>query len=177
MDEESTPGAVASRELVDVVDEFDRVIGTVTRAQMRAQNLLHRNVAVLCTNSDGHIYVQQRTETKDVYPGLYDMFVAGVVSAGESYDEAARREIGEELGIVGPTPMPLVDHRYEGEGSRSITRVYRVTWDGPMQHQPSEVAWGRYCTPQELIDNPRGWEFVPDGAEIFSAHRALLLHR
>jgi isopentenyldiphosphate isomerase len=161
-------------ELVDVVDEQDRVIGQVTRAQMRAQNLLHRNVAILCTNSSGEIYVHQRTLTKDLFPGLHDVFVGGVVSAGESYADAAKREIAEELGIEGPMPERLFHHRYEGQHTRSHSEVFRVAWDGPIRHQASEIAWGAYRTLAVLIENREGFKLVPDGAEIFGRYREWL---
>jgi isopentenyldiphosphate isomerase len=161
---------MSPQEWVDLVDEGDQVIGRVTRAQMRAENLLHRSVAVLCQSSSGQVYVHRRTDSKDVFPGLYDMFVGGVVAAGESYDETATREIGEELGIIGPRPEPLFRHRYEGPGSRALIAVYRVTWDGPIVHQPSEVAWGKPCTIAEILANSAGWSFVPDGWEIFERY-------
>jgi isopentenyldiphosphate isomerase len=168
---------VTSEEWVDLVDEDDRVIGRVTRKQMRAENLLHRTIAVMCCDPNGRIYVHRRTDRKDVYPGLYDMFVGGVVSAGESYDDAALREIGEELGIVGPTPSFLFEFRYADAFSRSHTAVYRVTWDGPIHHQPSEVAWGAFCALDEIIENEHGWRFVPDGLAAFERFLALNKHQ
>jgi isopentenyldiphosphate isomerase len=162
-----------SEERVDLVDEHDRVLGQVTRAQMRRENLLHRTIAVMCANSRGEIYVHRRTATKDVFPSHYDMFVGGVVSAGETYDATALREIAEELGIVGPRPEFLFMHRYEGPKSRSHIAVYRVIWDGPIRHQPSEVAWGAYFGVHETIENSRGLPFVPDGWEVFLRMRDL----
>ena len=61
---------MAADELVDWVDEDDRVIGQVTRAQMRAGNLLHRCIAVLCLDPRGRVYAHRRTDSKDVFPGL-----------------------------------------------------------------------------------------------------------
>jgi isopentenyldiphosphate isomerase len=165
---------MASEEWVDLVDEQDQVIGRVTRSQMRAQNLLHRTIAVMCIDPAGRIYVHRRTDTKDVFPGGYDMFVGGVVSAGESYDDSALREIGEELGIVGPVPEFMFMHRYEGPHSRSHIAVYRVTWGGPIVHQPSEVAWGAYCTLDEIITNLSTWRFVPDSSEVFARYLSAL---
>jgi isopentenyldiphosphate isomerase len=164
---------VTSEEWVDLVDEDDRVTGRVTRKQMRAQNLLHRVAAVLCFDPSGRIYVHRRTDSKDVYPGLYDMFCAGAVTAGESYDETALREIGEELGIVGPTPSFMFKFRYADAFSRSHTAVYRVTWAGPIRHQASEVAWGTFCTLDEIVENKPGWRFVPDGFAAFERFLAL----
>jgi 8-oxo-dGTP pyrophosphatase MutT (NUDIX family) len=157
-------------EWVDHVDEDDQVIGRVTRRQMRAQNLLHRNIAVMCEDSGGLVYVHRRTETKDLFPGLYDVFVGGVVSAGEDYDACAQRELAEELGIEGPTPERLFMFRFESEHTRSFTAVYRVVWDGPIVHQASEVAFGTFRSVSEILANSEGWTFVPDGWAIFLHH-------
>jgi len=154
-------------EWVDIVDEDDQVQGRTTRRAMRQQNLLHRCVAILCRNSQGQIYVHRRTEQKDLFPGMFDTFVAGTVSAGEHYDHAARREIAEELGIVGPIPEALFRYRFEGPHTCSHTAVYRVTWDGKLQHQASEIAWGDYMTVAEILEKSATWRFVPDGWAIF----------
>jgi isopentenyldiphosphate isomerase len=159
-------------ELVDIVDEEDRVVGRATRAQMRRGNSLHRVVAILCRNRDSQIYIHRRTPTKDLFPSLYDMFVAGTVAAGESYDDAALRELEEELGITGVTLEPLFRHRYEGDRTRSHTRVYSVEWNGPIIHQASEIAWGAFRSRRELLTNSERFEFVPDGAELFTRYVA-----
>jgi len=161
-------------EWVDVVDERDQVVGRATRQQMRQHNLLHRNASVLCLTSNGQVFVHQRMPTKDVFPSLYDLFASGVVMAGESYDTAAARELGEELGVVGPELEPLFKHRYEGPSSRSFTMVYRVVWDGPIVTQAEEIAWGSFIPLLEAADNAQRFQYVPDGWKIFQ--RYLELH-
>lgn len=161
---------MSTTEWVDVVDEDDRVIGRASRAEVRARNLLHRNVAVLCEDADGRIYLHQRSATKDLFPSLHDVFVAGVVGAGEPYDAAAVRELGEELGVEGATPEFLFHHRYEGPQTRSHTAVYRIRWTGSVQHRDGEIAWGRFCSLNEIADNAGRWPLVPDGAEIFARY-------
>ncbi|HET6333817.1 MAG TPA: NUDIX domain-containing protein [Polyangiales bacterium] len=159
-------------ELVDIVDEDDHVIGRATRTQMRRDKLLHRVVAILCRNRDGKIYVHRRTATKDLFPSLYDMFTAGTVEAGESYELAAIRELEEELGIRGVTLEPLFRHRYEGDRTRSHTAVYSVEWNGPIVHQAAEIAWGEFQSRAELSANLERFEFVPDGVELFTRYIA-----
>lgn len=159
-----------SREWVDVVDEEDRVVRRATRAEVRARNLLHRNVAVLCVNRTGEIYLHQRAATKDLFPSLHDVFVAGVVAAGEHYDQAARRELAEEVGLDDAMLESLFRHRYEGPETRSHTAVYRVRTDGPMRHRDGEIAWGRFAAVEEILANGEGWRLVPDGAEIFGRY-------
>ena len=131
----------AGDEWVDLIDSENRVIGRTSRREVRGRNLLHRGVGILCFDSGGRVYVHRRTETKDVFPGLYDMFVGGVVESGETYADAARREIDEELGVRGPTPEYLFRHLYEGDQNRSWIQVYRVIWDGPITHQVEEISW------------------------------------
>ncbi len=154
-------------ELVDLIDANDRVIGTATRREVRTRNLLHRGVGIICFNGRGEVHVHRRTETKDVFPGMYDMFVGGVVASGESYDGAARREIAEELGISGPRPERLFAHLYEGDRNRSLIQVYRVVWDGPIVHQEEEIAWGAWIPERDLERWAAEREIVPDGLSVF----------
>ena len=154
-------------EEVDLVDDDNRVVGATTRRQMRRDNLLHRGVGILCRNSRGEVYVHKRTDTKDLFPGLYDMFVGGVVSRGEAYDTAAQREVEEELGVRGAEVRPLFMHHYEGDRNRAWIGVYDVTWDGPVVHQAEEIAWGGWIAEDELEAWARTVEVVPDGLSVF----------
>jgi 8-oxo-dGTP pyrophosphatase MutT (NUDIX family) len=86
-------------EIVAIVDADNDVVGTSTRREMRAKRLPHRSTYILVFNSQGQLYVQKRTLTKDLFPGYYDPAAGGVVLAGESYEESARRELEEEMGI------------------------------------------------------------------------------
>ena len=159
-------------ELLDVVDEQDRVVGRATRREVRRRRLLHRFSSVLCWDPSGRLYVHRRTDDKDVYPGRYDMTAGGVLAAGETYLEAARRELAEELGVVGPEPRFLFRHRYRGRENPSWSALYEVTWDGPVQTQANEIAWGAFLTLDELAARLRDWPFCPDSLEIFRRWQA-----
>src|SRR5262245_42062831 len=119
----------ATDELVDVVDEDDRVLRRVSRAEMRRDNLLHRAVYILLQNGAGEWCVQRRRATKDGYPGYFDVTVGGVVGAGEDYDEAARRELAEEVGIAGATLVPLFPVRYADPSTQLVGRAYLARHD------------------------------------------------
>jgi isopentenyldiphosphate isomerase len=162
-----------SEERVDVVDEHDRVVRQVTRSEMRREILLHRVVAILCQNSRGEILVHRRTPTKDLFPNLYDMFVAGTVEAGESYEASASRELAEEIGVRDAALERLFHHLYQGPQTRAHTEVYRVTWDGPIVPQPTEIAWTGFMSRADIVRNAAGLAFVPDGAELFARYLEL----
>ena len=88
-------------EHVTIVDDENRVVGSVLRREMRSRRLPHRATYILVFNSGGELFVQKRTMTKDVFPGYYDVAAGGVVLAGEGYMEGAVRELAEEMGIGG----------------------------------------------------------------------------
>ena len=90
---------MSSQELVDIVDENNEVIKTVTRAKMRKDQLPHRASYIALCNSKGNFLVEVRTLNKDYAPGLFDAVVGGVIQHGEDFDESAKRELLEEVGI------------------------------------------------------------------------------
>jgi isopentenyldiphosphate isomerase len=156
---------MAATELVDIVDADDRVIDRVTRAEMRARKLRHRATYILVFNSQGQLFVHQRSGTKDVYPSYYDVAVGGVVGAGESYDQGARRELAEEIGITTPPPKPIVSFQYEDADNRVNGRVYSCTVDGPLTLQAEEIVSGEWLDLDVVIDRAGKQPFCPDGVQ------------
>jgi isopentenyldiphosphate isomerase len=159
-------------EIAVLVDEDDEIIGRAPRSAVRAGNLLHHGVGVLCRDPAGRIYVHKRTDSKDVFPSMYDAFVGGMVQDGESYEDSARRELAEELGIAGPQLRFLFKHRYRGPDNNCWTSVFEVIWDGPIVHQAEEIVWGAWMSPEEVNARLPRWEFVPDGLEIYVEWRS-----
>lgn len=162
---------MAKAEWVDLVDRENQVVGRALRQEVRQNNLLHRGVAILVRNSQGQVYVHQRTASKDLFPAMYDMFVGGVVGAGEEYLAAAQREVDEELGVAGGGLEFLFDHLYQGSENYSWIRVYRVTWDGAIRHQPEEVQWGSWMDESQLDAWTEQVPVVPDGLDVFRAYQ------
>ncbi|MFJ8084436.1 NUDIX domain-containing protein [Streptomyces sp. NPDC096205] len=168
---------MSADEILDVVDEHDQVIGQLPRGEVYTRGLRHRCVFIQATDAEGRIFVHRRTATKLVFPSLYDMFVGGVVGAGETYDAAALREAEEELGVSGlPKPDFLFKFLYDdGAGNSWWSAVYEVRCALPVQPQAEEVAWHAFVTEDELRTRLPEWEWVPDGLVAYErlvAHRA-----
>ena len=102
---------------------------------MRADRLPHRCAYILVFNSRGELYVQKRTVIKDIYPGYWDPAAGGVMQVGESYEESAAREVGEELGVRGVELRPLFDMWFEDERSAVWGRAFTCVYDGPLELQ------------------------------------------
>jgi isopentenyldiphosphate isomerase len=153
-------------EMVDVTDEAGSVVGVVTRRQMRERRLPHRCVYLLVFDTRGRLFIHRRTPTKDVYPSRWDVCVGGVLAAGESFDEAARREGREELG-VDLDPQPLFPFCYADGVTVAHAMVYRAVHDGPFELQPEEVACGEFVPVEELSDRFSRLLFCPDGLLVW----------
>jgi 8-oxo-dGTP pyrophosphatase MutT (NUDIX family) len=162
-------------ELLDITDEHDLVVGQARRADAYARRLRHRCVFVLARDPAGRIFVHRRTAWKLVFPSRYDMFVGGVVGAGETYDAAALREAEEELGVPDlPPPVPLFKFLYESPEHTWWSSVYEVRCEAPVAPQREEVAWHTFLTEAELARRLAHWPWVPDG---MAAYRRLLAWR
>jgi len=87
-------------EMLDLVDQNDKVIGKVSRAEAHSdQSKIHREVAIFLFNNKGETLLSQRSLKKKRAPGWWDISAAGHVGADEEPKMTAMRELKEELGI------------------------------------------------------------------------------
>jgi isopentenyldiphosphate isomerase len=137
-------------ELAIIVDAENQEQMVVTRSIMRKQNLVHRSSFTAVFNTAQHILVLQRSLTKDLYPGMYEITCAGVVHPYESFKECAVRELQEELGIK-KAGLSFVDLFYdENEHNRVWGSLYKTVWDDELRFDEQEVAWGTFLSSTEI---------------------------
>jgi 8-oxo-dGTP pyrophosphatase MutT (NUDIX family) len=157
---------MSSREIVTVVDGENNEVGTASRGEMRAKGLPHRASYILVFNTRGEIFIQRRTRTKDIYPGYYDVAAGGVVLAGETYEESAKRELFEELGIEPGALTRHFDHYHVDADNKVWGRVFSCVHDGPMILQEEEVESGAFVPLESVFEMATNEPFTPDGVEI-----------
>ena len=130
-------------ELFDIIDDATgQVIGQAPRRRCHGDpSLVHRSVHVVVFSGDGkRILLQKRKMTKDIQPGKWDTAVGGHLDAGETYEVAAVREMGEELGIPAGTVLRhLFDYKVRNEIESENVRIFACNFDGPFQPQESEL--------------------------------------
>lgn len=158
-----------SDELVAVYDAEGNVTGTASRSRVYAEGLWHASSGVLLRSTDGsRIYVHRRTPTKAVFAGMHDCLAGGVIDPGETPLQTATRELAEELGVTGVALAPLASAAWDGQWAGKPMRchlfAYEARWDGPIRHQPDEVADGWWWTDDVLARHlaDQRWPFVPD---------------
>jgi len=125
-------------EIFDIVDESDRVVGQAPRSVVHKNKLLHRAVHIFVFNSRGDLLLQMRSARKDEYPLCYTSSASGHLSAGETYEAAAPRELQEELGLSGPLEF-LNKFPAGPQTSQEHTVLYRTTTDQPPKIDPQEI--------------------------------------
>ncbi len=141
-------------EIFDIVDEQNKVTGQASRQEVHGNpSLIHRVVHVLVFNPKGELFLQKRSRCKDVHPGKWDTSVGGHVDAGESYDDAALREMREELGIQGIKLEFLHTYLHKNSFESEFVQSYRCCWDGSIRTDPEEIEEGRFWSLKEISDS------------------------
>ena len=140
-----------AEEIFDVVNERDEPIGRAPRREVHARKLWHRAVHILVFNTQGQVFLQKRSMKKDSSPGLWDSSCSGHVDAGEDYDTAAVRELGEEIGWMPDVhPKRLLKLNACGETGNEFVWVYFCFGEGPFRLNPDEIELGCWLKPDEI---------------------------
>ena len=131
-------------EILYVVDEKDKFVRKTTRKEVRENALLHRCSRIIVHNGNGLFLVQKRSMEKDIYPGCWDIGVAGTVNKSESYESTAIRELMEELGIIGVSNIQLMHSflfklKYTSKLSNAHCKVYELVYNGAVKPQKEEI--------------------------------------
>jgi isopentenyldiphosphate isomerase len=159
--------AMSADEPVEVIDGAGAVVGIVPRSVVRRDNLCHRAVYVVVADANGRLLIHQRSAGKDLWPSRWDVAVGGLLAPGESWEDGARRELAEEVGVDGTV---ILDHLGDGGFSDDdvdvVGRVYRVTSDGPFVFVDGEVVAAELVTASELDRRLATDVFVPDSLAI-----------
>lgn len=142
----------AAHEWLDIVDKHDRVIGRDTRARVHEDGHFHRSAHIVLFNTQGQVFVQLRSMSKDSGAGLWDTSAAGHVDSGESYVDCAVRELREELGIDVSVSQLEVLGTVEPQISNGMefTHVFTVICDQALNLQADEIDDGRWLSPADL---------------------------
>lgn len=154
--------AASDRERVAWVDENDRLLGALPRAELRARGLIGRGTFIFLLNGEGQLCVHQRVMSKAVYPGYFDVAAGGMVAADEPYDIAAARELEEELGIAG---VALRDHGrffFDAPENRLWGAIYSAESDAPLRVQPEEVAAAWFVPIEDVMVDIEQRPYCPD---------------
>lgn len=162
-------------EYFPVVDESGTVIGRESRQVCHAKTfILHPVVHLHVFNSRGELYLQKRSETKDIQPGKWDTAVGGHVRYGETIEDALVREAGEELSIKDFEAKKLMSYVFRSQVEREVVNVFTTIYEGTITPDHEEVSDGRFWRLSEIEDNLGKGVFTPNFEGEFLKLKAAL---
>jgi 16S rRNA (adenine1518-N6/adenine1519-N6)-dimethyltransferase len=156
---------------IQIVDKNNNPISSATKQQAWREGLIHRIVRINILNEEGKLLIQKRSQQKELFPGRWDNSTAGHVDAGETYEQAALRELNEELGLD-DFKLKKIDDYYEESADdwrqlKRFVRTYKLVLKKPLptfKLAPDEVTlvkWMDIAVLKELVKNHP--EQVSDG--------------
>ncbi len=160
-------------EIVDIVDEKGKVIGTMGREEANKKGLMIKVSRTIITNTDGRILVHKRALEKKDFPGFWDFGVAETAISGESYKDCAVRGLKEEMGITAKKDGLKEEFRYvySHKNTKRNFMVYSFIYDGKIRLQEEEVSEARYVSEEELAKMLASEKFVRQGMMIYEKYK------
>lgn len=159
-------------EYFDVVDENDRVIGKATRKECHSNpELIHRLVYIMVLNSKSELLLQKRSMKMDLNPGKWTISASGHPASGDTYEEAAKRELLEELGIKKKLKFLFDFNNYSAQQKEKI-RVFITQYGGSFKIDPEEVEKIKFFTIAEIKDmiDKNKDNFTPGFLKLFKKY-------
>ncbi|MAG15942.1 hypothetical protein CMO88_02680 [Candidatus Woesearchaeota archaeon] len=155
---------------IDIVDEEDNVTGKATYEEIMDKGLIFRAANVFVFNSKGELFVHKRSRNLSTFPGMYDVKMGGIVDSGESYDEAAVRELKEESRIENIELEFLFTFKFRSSKYKNNRKVYKCVYDGDITLQEEEIEEGRFMTIEETKKLIEEGKVSESAVEVFKEY-------
>lgn len=149
-------------EVWDIYDMFRRPTGrTMLRGQKVQEGDYHMVVHVIIFNSKGQMLIQQRQSCKKSFPDAWDISVGGCAIQGESSQQAAMREVREELGLAIDLSQTPPDMTLAFPGGFDDMYIVEMELEPvKLRLQEEEVQAVRWAEREEILAMLRSGEFV-----------------
>jgi isopentenyl-diphosphate delta-isomerase len=164
-------------ELLDLIDENDKVIGTVRRTEyykepVKPKGYL-RSVELFIRNNKGQLWIPRRTAQKKVAPNGLDYSCGGHVTSGEDYVTALVREIKEELNMgISPNDLHFIKKFHPSTGYPWFRCLYLYESNEVPKYNREDFSEYYWLTPQQLLTKLKSGE--PAKVSMLSAVREVL---
>ena len=121
-----------SEPLVQLTDENGTVTGVAAMLDAFEKELVRHTVYVLLANSHGTFLLQKRSAGAPNYSSYWDASAGGHIDEGEVPEQAAYRELKEELGIEGLQLQLVYSFYFESEGDGRTYRYFAHVYTGTL---------------------------------------------
>ena len=162
-------------EKIPKINWENQVVGETTIKEAIKNDWPRRIARVFVFNASGQMLLQLRSDNALSFPSLWDQSAGGHVDVGETTEEAAKRELHEEVGIQTELKLVVEGVRSSCKEDRVFSYVYRadVPDDINIKFDPVELQSVRWISvadfDKEVKELPEN--FVPTFVGIFNDHR------
>lgn len=162
-------------EKVQIVDEHDTVIGADHLFPALERGCIFRAARVFVFDTEGKLLIQKRS-SRVLHPRVFDQSAGGHVDAGETYLEAATRELKEEIGLV---ECDLIEIAMSHRINDSFNSVHKVVVPAGTaiefdQEEVESVHWMSVSEIEFSIENFSG-SWTPDFVEVWQFFKSKLI--
>jgi isopentenyldiphosphate isomerase len=161
-------------ELLDIVDDDDRLVGSASKAAVHSEGLVHRGVIFFIFDNYGRILVSQRSDEREFYPGYWSIAIGGHLHKGEGYDATALRELKESVGLEAkPAFITTYKKRFD-DLDRENVRIYAFFTDNSPIPDPKKLMQVEFSTMEELEIKMLQEKFTPETLTLYVTARDFL---
>lgn len=150
-------------ELWNIYDQYRHMTDRVhERGQEMKAGDYHLVVHVWIVNDDGQFLIQRRQPWKIGFPNMWDCSAAGSAVMGDDSEQAAIREVKEEIGI--DLDIEKGERIFTVRFSQGFDDIWLVRQNvaiEELQLQEEEVAEARWASEEEIKEMVKKGEFIP----------------
>lgn len=163
-------------EFLPIVDQSGIVIGQSARSYVHGgSKLLHPVIHLHIIDRMERIFLQKRSLSKKICPGMWDTAVGGHVSYGEMITEALLRETREEIGLTDFNPVFLDSYIFESPIERELVIVFTTVGSFDFKLEEGEVDGGQYWPISDVEKNLGTSLFTPNFELEFNKYKKSFL--
>lgn len=149
--------AIVMDEMVVLVDDFDKEIGTEEKMKAHKEGRLHRAFSIFIFNSKGEMLLQKRAKSKYHSGGLWSNACCSHPRPGENIKQAAHRRLMEEMGFDCDL-QEAFDFVYKAHLDHNLTEyefdhVFIGKYDGEVKLNPGEAEDYKWINIDSLKEN------------------------
>ena len=151
------PHRIVSSEAEELilVDTDDNEIGFLSKADCHnGDGVLHRAFSLFLFNDDGELLLQQRSDSKRLWPGYWSNSICSHPRRGESMAVATRRRLLDELNIEAELEFVYkfeYQARFSEAGSENeLCHVFLGRAPSDIHPNKSEISAIRFVAPADL---------------------------
>lgn len=159
-------------EYIDILNSNGKKTGkTCLKSEAHKKGIFHASAHIWIFDTKKNVLIQKRAVNKDTFPNLWDISVAGHISAGEEPITSALREVEEEIGLIitqeqlcliGTAQKSIQHHSHLIDNELHYIYVCEIDFDiRSLKIQKEEVSAIQSIPLNDLIKKVTTPDFVP----------------